>query len=91
MSLLTPPLRDVEREIEAGISRLGLPPRQAAVARAVVTGATLAEVAAALGLTRETVKHYLALVYQRTGARTDVQLLRVLLGASPTFPVREAG
>jgi len=54
--------------------------RQRAVAQALLTGATIAEVARSLGMSPETVRTHLKAIYAHFGVSTRVELSRVLRG-----------
>lgn len=53
----------------------GITPREYDVLRRVATGETNPEIAAALGLTRNTVKTYLQRLLEKLGARNRVEAL----------------
>lgn len=65
------PLRAIERAIPLGR-------RQQEVAELVAAGATVAEAARHIGISAETVRSHLRVVYRRLGARSRVELLRAL-------------
>lgn len=69
------------RRLDAGIEKLGIPPRQADVVRLRMQGLTRKEIARELSVSEQAVKNHITETYNRTGASTSVQLLRALLGA----------
>jgi len=59
----------------------GLTPREAAVAQALASGATVAEAAAALGMAERTFRVHLASVFRKTDTHRQSELVRLLLAA----------
>ncbi|RJF86410.1 LuxR family transcriptional regulator [Oleomonas cavernae] len=58
-----------------------LSPTEARVARKIAGGQNIEAVAAALGTSRETVRHHLKVVFQKTGTNRQAELVLLLSGA----------
>lgn len=67
-----------DRAEEASLTDLGFTPRQAQIARLIVTGASTKEVGFRLGLSDSTVKNHLAAMFRKLGVASRVDLVRVL-------------
>jgi DNA-binding CsgD family transcriptional regulator len=76
--ILVAPVRAIEAP--AALLALGLTPREADVAAAVVRGATAAETARHLGISPHTVIHHLRAVYEKLGVRSRAALALRLAG-----------
>lgn len=61
------------------VHRFGLTPAETRVVEGIVAGLTLAEVAHAAGISRETVRTQVKAVYAKTGARSQAELVRLAL------------
>jgi DNA-binding CsgD family transcriptional regulator len=70
------PLRDLE---SIGIQRHGLTPAEARVAARVAQGNSVRQIAAILGVSRNTVKTQLKAAFAKTGASRQTQLLKLLM------------
>ena len=83
-------LRDPSSEPKAVAARLeqlhGLTPAEARLTERLASGAPLEEAASALGVTRETVRSQLRVVFQKTGTRRQGDLLRKLALDSVLLP-----
>ena len=77
------PVVDMDAHIAEGIARLKMSPCMAEVARLLVLGAALKEIAPALGMSESTVNAWRKVIYVRYACHTRVQLLRVILGLPP--------
>ncbi|MES2716884.1 MAG: helix-turn-helix transcriptional regulator [Pseudomonadota bacterium] len=60
--------------------RHGCTPREALLARLLAQGHSLPDAAAAMGITHGSARAYLKIVFQKTGVRTQAQLVARLLG-----------
>lgn len=65
--------------------RHGLTPRELSVLTAIVEHGGIFETAAALGLSEGTVKGYVKAVFQKTGARRQADLVRMVAGFASPF------
>jgi DNA-binding CsgD family transcriptional regulator len=62
-------------------SRFGLSPQQTVLTGLLLSGRSVKEAAVALGLTEGTARQYLKLIFSKTGARRQVDLIRVVAKA----------
>ncbi len=79
----TPNAHDRRAQIVARL--FGLSPSEARLADALAQGATLADAAIALGLTIETARNYSKLIYAKTGARGQADVVRLILNSVAAF------
>jgi DNA-binding CsgD family transcriptional regulator len=61
----------------------GLTPAEAKVTRLVAQGATLAEAAARLGVTRETIRTRMKTIFEKTDTHRQAELVRLVVNAAP--------
>jgi DNA-binding CsgD family transcriptional regulator len=78
----------VPGETPRGIAQLlrqlhQLTPAEAAVAACLIDGMSVKEIADARGITTNTLRTQLKSIFQKTGARSQADLMRLLLGALP--------
>ena len=71
-----------EQRIDAAAIVYGLSPSQTEVAKAIVAGSTLAQIARAMGISTNTARTHLDRVFDKTGVRTQSTLVGVLLSAA---------
>jgi DNA-binding CsgD family transcriptional regulator len=69
---------------------LELSPRQLECLHRIALGETTAEIAAALGLSRHTVDHYVGAACSRLGARSRAQAVAIAIGKKIIDPCRSA-
>ncbi len=73
--------------------RYGLTPSEAKLAQRLSHGDSLREVAEQIGLTYETARWYLKIIFQKTGVRRQAELLRLLLSdqvfVAPLLPAQK--
>ena len=69
---------------------LDLSPRQLECLRRIALGETTAEIAAALGLSRHTVDHYVSAACGRLGARSRAQAVAIAIAKKYIDPCRSA-
>lgn len=65
---------------------LGLTEREIELARLLASGAANKEIASALGLSPNTVRNHVHNIFEKTGARNRVELVRALCGADEAGP-----
>lgn len=63
----------------------GLTERECDICEAFVNQASLDEVAVACGISVETVRHYLKLIFDKTGQHSQTELMRLLMGLRTVF------
>jgi DNA-binding CsgD family transcriptional regulator/PAS domain-containing protein len=80
-------LRDPDRPHETRTETLqrlyGLTPSQARLADRLATGRSLSEAAGQLGITTDSARQYLKVIFQKTGTRSQAQLVRKVLMVPP--------
>lgn len=88
-------VRDPDRGVELSVlalrRRYSLTPSEARTALSVLAGGGMDQVAARLGLRPMTVRGYLRQVFDKTGARSQVDLVRLLLAGELVLPLSEVG
>jgi DNA-binding CsgD family transcriptional regulator len=70
--------RSTETDIEFVRQTFSLSPAQARLALSLVSGQSVPEAAAALGIAESTARQYLKLIFQKTGWRGQVDIVRVV-------------
>lgn len=68
--------------VEQYVRLFGLSPSEARLALAILRGRTIAEAAVELGVTEQTARGYSKIVYAKTGARGQADLVRILLASA---------
>jgi DNA-binding CsgD family transcriptional regulator len=87
---VTDPRKPIETSEEILQRLFGLTAREAAVLRVLAEGGDLRRAAARLGVTRETVRTHVRHIMETTGARRQVDLVRMVL-ASPAWIAGRGG
>lgn len=68
--------------VDQYVRLFGLSPSEARLALAILRGRTIAEAATELGVTEQTARGYSKIVYAKTGARGQADLVRILLASA---------
>ncbi len=71
--------------VELFVQLFGLSPSEARLALALSRGRTIAEAAAEQGITEQTARGYSKIVYAKTGARGQADLVRILLASAASL------
>lgn len=71
--------------VEQYVQLFGLTPSEARLALGISRGRTIAEAAADLGVTEQTARGYSKIVYGKTGARGQADLVRILLASAASL------
>lgn len=76
---LVPPSRPSPPQDDAAVleSRLGLTPAQARLTAMLLTGRSIKDIAAELGIVEESARQYLKRIYKKTGTNRQIELFRV--------------
>jgi DNA-binding CsgD family transcriptional regulator len=79
------PALDVPSPLAGLVELYGLSPREISVLLAIVEAGGVPAVAAMLGLTQATVKTYLKSIFQKTGAKRQADLVKLVAGLANPF------